>query len=105
MTTMTKPELQLYLQISDAGLPEPEHEYRFHDLRRWRFDFAWPAQKVAAEVDGGMWTRGRHVRGKGYIGDCRKRNEATRLGWRVFNFTPSMLNNNEAIDTLKEALQ
>ena len=103
--TMTKLELQLYAQILDAGLPEPEREYRFHELRQWRFDFAWPDQKVAAEVEGGVWTRGRHTRRSGFIGDCKKYNEATRLGWRVFRFTSCMLNSGEAIDTLEEALQ
>ena len=103
-TSMTKPELQLYLQIQDAGMPEPEREYRFHDLRRWRFDFAWPEFKIAAEVEGGVWTKGRHTRGKGFIGDCRKYNEATLLGWDVFRFPPCMLDNGEAIGLLREVL-
>lgn len=69
------------------GLPVPEKEFRFAPPRKWRFDFAWPAQKVAAEVEGGIWVRGRHTRGKGFLNDMEKYNEAGRLGWRVFRFS------------------
>ncbi len=46
------------------GLPEPEREYRFAQEalgRKWRFDFSWPEYRVAVELDGGTWVRGRHV--------------------------------------------
>lgn len=33
-------------------------EFRFHPKRMWRFDFAWPAQKVALEFQGGTFGRG-----------------------------------------------
>lgn len=70
---------------------QPEAEYRFHPVRRWRFDFAWPSVKVAVECEGGTWTRGRHTRGSGYRGDCEKYNVATAAGWRVFRCTRGML--------------
>ena len=28
-------------------------EYRFHPTRKWRFDYAWPENKIALEVEGG----------------------------------------------------
>lgn len=74
-----------------AGLPEPVTEYRFHNTRRWRFDYAIPSQFVALEVEGGVWTAGRHTRGAGYLGDCEKYNEAQLLGWIVLRCTPSQL--------------
>jgi very-short-patch-repair endonuclease len=46
---------------------------------------------LAVEVEGGMWTRGRHVRGEGYEGDCEKYNAAVLGGWRVLRFTTGML--------------
>ena len=73
------------------GWPVPEAEYRFHPFRKWRFDFAWPEQKVAVEIEGGIWTRGRHTRGAGYLGDLEKYNEAQLLGWIVLRCTPSQL--------------
>jgi len=60
-------------------------------LRDWRFDFAHPGARVAIEMDGGTWTRGRHVRGKGYANDCAKLNAAAFLGWRVWRLTSDML--------------
>jgi hypothetical protein len=52
--------------IAAAGLPAPVREHRFAPPRRWRFEYAWPAHRLALEVEGGTWTGGRHVRGRGY---------------------------------------
>src|SRR6266446_19672 len=41
-----------------AGLPEPIPEYRFHNSRGWRFDYAWPNHYIACEVEGGIWMKG-----------------------------------------------
>lgn len=71
--------------------PELTTEYRFHAKRRWTFDFAFPEKKIAMEVEGGTFSRGRHVRGVGYANDCIKYNAATVLGWQVYRFTSDML--------------
>lgn len=63
-------------------------EHRFHPVRRWRFDFACPALRVAVEIDGGVWTMGRHNRPSGYVRDMDKFNAAARMGWVVLKFTP-----------------
>lgn len=73
------------------GLPEPVPEHRFHPTRKWRFDWAWPAHMLALEIDGGVWTGGRHTRGKGYVGDMEKLNEAQLLGWTVLRITPDQV--------------
>lgn len=75
------------LLIRSAGLPEPEREYRFAPPRRWRFDFAWPERRVAVEVEGGGWVRGRHHRPGGFTKDCEKYNAAVLRGWRVLRYT------------------
>lgn len=67
-----------------CGGPALVTELRFHPDRRWRFDFAHEASKVAIEINGGIWSNGRHVRGTGYLNDREKVNAATALGWRVF---------------------
>lgn len=87
---MTEPDFFMAICAAD-GLPMPVREHRFHGTRRWRFDYAWPAQMVALEVEGGVWTGGRHTRGAGYLGDVDKYNEAALLGWLVLRCTPSKL--------------
>jgi len=32
-----------------------EEEFRFHHVRKWRFDFAHTDSKVAIEIEGGIW--------------------------------------------------
>jgi len=69
-------------------IPPPIREFKFHPMRKWRFDFAWPSYWVAVEIDGGIWTNGGHVRGKGFNNDREKSNAAVELGWKVLYYTP-----------------
>jgi hypothetical protein len=66
-------------------------EYHFHPNRKWRFDFIVARERVkrqvAFEIEGGIWSRGRHVRPQGFQDDLDKYNAATALGWRVFRFS------------------
>lgn len=98
-------EAELTFQIVAIGLPEPVREYRFHPHRRWRFDFAWPGQKLAVEVEGGVWSGGRHVRGAGFSRDCEKYNEAALNGWCVLRVTGAMIHNVKALELIKRALR
>ncbi len=67
-------------------------EHRFHPTRKWRFDRAHTVAKVAFEVEGGVWSGGRHTRGAGFLADCEKKNEAQLAGWQVFQITRDQLN-------------
>lgn len=69
----------------------PVREYYFAKPRRFRFDMAWPDKKVAVELEGGVYTGGRHTRGSGYENDCLKYNLAVLKGWRVLRFTRNLL--------------
>ena len=71
-----------------VGLPDPVTELIFHPKRKWRFDYAWPASMIALEVHGGIHSGGRHTRGRGFVEDRAKMNEATLLGWTVIEATP-----------------
>jgi very-short-patch-repair endonuclease len=71
----------LWLQLGGQALVR---ELRFDATRRWRFDFAHEGARVAIEINGGVWSGGRHVRGAGYLRDREKVNTATLAGWRVF---------------------
>jgi hypothetical protein len=91
-----------------ARLPASEPEYRFAaehvglgpglrgrlaaiGLRDWRFDRAFVKEHVYVELQGGVYTVGRHTRGAGYTSDLEKANAATLLGWMGLFFTSQML--------------
>ena len=87
------------------GLHVPVSEYRFCPPRRWRFDWCWPEHEIALEIEGGIWTGGRHTRGAGFIGDMEKYNEAAMLGWRVLRCTPSQVKSGEVFKMLKRVMR
>ena len=90
-------EVVLKAEIEQSNLPEPVREYRFHSERKWRFDFAWPEIRAAVEIEGGVRSQGRHVRGQGFIDDCEKYNEAALLGWTVLRFPGDWISDGQAI--------
>jgi len=93
-------------QCTFARLPTPTPEFRFHPRRRWRFDWAWPPQKLALEVNGGAFlvTGGRHTRGAGFRRDLEKFSEAAILGWRVLYVLPEHLGDGRALMLAERAL-
>lgn len=92
-------------QCRAAGLPAPVLEFRFHETRRWRFDYAWPERLLAMEVDGGGWVQGRHSRGRGIEADCEKFAEALVRGWRVLRVTPAQVKSGAALGWVQALLQ
>jgi len=97
-------EFEFEQLLKANGIPLGVAEYHFHPTRRWRFDRAWPKQRVAVELEGGIWGRGRHVRPQGFSGDIIKYNEAAKLGWLVLRFTSDMVRNGMAVETVKVVL-
>jgi hypothetical protein len=107
-----------YLRILAPELPLPVEEYSFTrplypkvwqlpaGWKRWRFDFCWVEVRLAVECEGGIGSRGRHVRVGGYVGDCDKYNAAALAGFRVLRFTNIHLNKDPhaVIATVKAAL-
>lgn len=76
--------------------------FQFADGRKWAFDFAWPSKRVAVEIEGGIFSGGRHVRGKGYENDCEKYNTAEILGWKLLRFTAGMLKDGRAASQIQK---
>ena len=95
---------QLCQQIQVEKLPVPVRELRFDAVRRWRFDLAWPQKKIAVEVEGGVFTKGRHVRGAGYEADAVKYNQAQLQGWKVFRYSTGQVKKGLAMVDLRKAL-
>jgi len=90
--------------FKEHGIPKPELEYRFSPIRRWRFDFAWVQWKVALEIEGGIWTGGRHVRGKGFLNDLEKYSTAAVLGWQVLRKSTEQIYDDETIEIVKKGI-
>lgn len=99
----TSTDLFTCLCRSDLGV-RCVKEYRFHSVRKWRFDYAIPEHLVALEVEGGVWTGGRHTSPKGFLGDMEKYNTATIMGWKVLRTTPDDLCTNKTLNMLKTAI-
>lgn len=86
------------------GIPEPVKEYKFHDTRKWRFDFCWIKYKLALEVEGGVFAAGRHTRGMGFMKDMEKYNNAVMLGWRIVRCTPTTLCKISTFEMIKKCI-
>ena len=87
-----------------AGLPRPVAEYRFAPPRRWRIDWAFLDAKIALEVQGGLFTGGRHVRGAALLKEHEKLNALAIAGYRVLFVTPQQFAAGAAIALVQKAL-
>jgi hypothetical protein len=87
------PTEQILAYLKEKGYPEPELEYSFAKSikRKWRFDLAFVEIKLAIEIEGGVYSGGRHTRGKGFENDIEKYAEAICLGWVVLRVTPGLI--------------
>lgn len=85
-------------------------EYRFHELRKWRFDYLVtdappPTWRLAIEIEGATFTNGRHSRGAGMQKDMDKYNAATMMGYRVLRFSTTDILRGRAKAFLAEHLR
>ena len=100
----TELERKIPDQIKMYGLPEPETQAMLIPGRKWRWDMAWPSKRLAVEIQGGIWTHGKHGRGSGIIQDMDKLNAATLAGWRVLQFAVNHVDSGEAVATIEKAI-
>lgn len=78
-----------------------EQEYKFHPKRKWRADFHIVGKNILVEVEGGVWSGGRHTRGKGYIGDMEKYNAAVVLGFQILRFSTEQVKSGLAVQQIE----
>ena len=94
------------MHVKSLGLPIPEKEYRFAPPRRWRADYFFAngvsGKPLACEVEGGLYIRGRHTRGAGFLKDCEKYNMLSIMGISLLRFTPSQVKDGTAALTVKK---
>lgn len=85
-------------------------EFKFAPKRRWRIDYLVfkvyesTTIKVALEVEGGVWSFGRHTRGSGFVKDMEKYNEVARQQMFIIRVTPIQLFTNYTIGLLKDII-
>ena len=91
-------------QCAVVGIPAPEPEYRFHPVRKWLIDYAWPNVKLAVEIEGGIWSKGRHIRPAGFLRDMEKYNALTGAGWTLLRFQPRKVDMFEIADAYKRLM-
>lgn len=106
---MSHLEESLAFQLRAAGLPEPERQYRFHPVRKWRVDFCYPqaAPPVAIEVEGALWKPGggRHNRGSSVHAEMDKYNELSLMGFRLLRFSEKHIKSGAALAAIERALR
>lgn len=95
----------LEIHMRELGI-EFIKEFKFHSTREWRFDYLLLlprlGDQIAVEIEGGIHTQGRHVRGVGYAKDLVKYREAAALGFRVYRFSTEEVLNGTAHAFLQE---
>lgn len=67
-------------------------EYKFCKQRKWKNDYFLPDLNLAIEVEGGVWSGGRHVRGQGYLNDMEKYNALTMADIKLLRIDTDRLN-------------
>lgn len=87
------PDYSLEREFSNIPSWEADYEKRYAKSKRskrYRLDFAHPETCVGIEIQGGVYSRGRHVNGSGYERDCQKYNLAYISNWTIFLLTSKM---------------
>lgn len=85
----------------------PQAEYRFHPVRKWRADAAFPELKVLCEYHGGLFMgrKGGHQTVRGARNDWEKSNEAQLLGYLFLQFGPDETRSGEAMNVIARAIE
>jgi hypothetical protein len=93
----SKLELRFDQQIFEANLPKPEKNWFFLLGRNFELDRAWPALKVAVEIQG----MAHRIKGK-FKRDIEKRALAMLAGWTVLEVDGAAIRDGRAIEWLKQ---
>ena len=87
--SVEKNTIELFLkQFQQQGMIESyQTEYKFDDVRKFRFDYAISSLMIAIEYEGIMSDKSRHTTIGGYSKDIEKYNLAVTQGWKVLRYT------------------
>jgi hypothetical protein len=103
-----KNEANLVLEqhLKELGL-EFYAEWQFCPDRKWKADYrVEPSERgehaMLVEIEGAIFTSGRHTRGVGYAKDLEKYRMASALGYKLFRFSTIEVLNGTAKEFLKK---
>ena len=91
--------------LAEQGYPRPRPQALLIPNRRFRFDYAYIAARLAVEIQGQIWRKGGHTSGHGITRDAEKLNELACIGWRCLHITPEQIDSGEAKDWTERALR
>ncbi len=94
-------EETLALQLTALKIPFEREVTGLYPPRKWRVDFLLREQKIVIEVEGGIWSNGRHQRGTGFEEDCNKYNSLAIMGYKVLRFSSGQVKKGEVVEFLK----
>ncbi|KXZ65938.1 hypothetical protein AVENLUH5627_02668 [Acinetobacter venetianus] len=88
--SVSKGEALLENHLNALRIPFTK-EFRFYPDRKWQADFRIDDMPILVEVEGGVFSNGRHTRGEGYTKDCEKYSAAAVNGWYVIRGTTAQI--------------
>lgn len=102
--TVSKGEALLESHLNALNIPFTK-EFRFHPDRKWQADFRIDDMPILVEVEGGVFSNGRHTRGEGYTKDCEKYSAAAVNGWFVIRGTTAQIKAGLVIQWIEKLIE
>lgn len=87
-------------QLEEAGLPAPRRDWFFLNDRNFELDRAWPALKVAVEIQG----MAHRIKGR-FKADIEKKALALLAGWTILEVDGASIRDGRAIAWTKRMLE
>lgn len=95
----------LQWQLESVAIGGWTREMVFHPTRRWRFDFAWPDELLAVEINGGTFRKGGGAHtGAGFKRDVEKYMAAIEIGWTVMVVMPETVRPGRVLQVIERRL-
>ena len=102
--TVSKGEALLENHLNALNIPFTK-EFKFHPDRKWQADFRIDDMPILVEVEGGVFSNGRHTRGEGYTKDCEKYSAAAVNGWFVIRGTTAQIKAGLVIQWIEKLIE
>lgn len=93
-------------QLAAHGITTFVREHRFHPVRRWRLDIAWPDLKLGVECEGvgAAGKPGRHQLTQHLHDNCEKHSALAAMGWRLIRVTGKQIRSGHALRWIDAAM-